>query len=505
MVGQEVGAVEMEHLVQPTDPRRKIVERTQELIDGTVRLQAGAQLRAERRGERLLPDPQEIRGEPFVRFGVGVTEELAETAGERRARGEPLDGTAQEGPGRPGRPVPIAFETQGGVPTVTGEEVVAPGARQQDFHAAVAGGPAHRLGGEGGDVRGRLVQRPDHGVEVMQRLVAQGDVVQAHAQLLRHQPRIRMVVGEAFGRDARELRLAHGEAIIPTGVPERLAGEVGDGRRIDAAGEEPAQRHVRHQLTADRLAEIMSAGFRGLVVGERLDLLRVMRRREGTARHLAVGRPFQPGPGRHLADAPGRREVARRIEERKVSGHRGEIQRPVDAREIPECLELGSEGAALRRRGPVKRLHAGGVAGEEELALLREPGGEREDAVELRQAGAAFARQQVGEHLGVAAPAEDDAVPLEAGAQFAEIVDLAVEADDDPPAGVGHGLRAGGRQVEDGEAHVRQSGGGVMPLAAAVRAAMPLGAVHPPELTRLETPDISGDAAHGQAWPPRPA
>ena len=110
--------------------------------------------------------------------------------------------------------------------------------------------------------------------------------------------------------------------------------------------------------------------------------------------------------------------------------------------------------------------------------------------------------EEVRKDFGVALAAEDDAIPLEFGAELAIVIDLAVEADDDLAGRIGHRLGSVGRKVENGEAHVRQTGLGIMPLSAAVRATVALGAVHPSEQVRLEAADISCDSAHGQAWPP---
>ena len=113
--------------------------------------------------------------------------------------------------------------------------------------------------------------------------------------------------------------------------------------------------------------------------------------------------------------------------------------------------------------------------------------------------------QQVGEHLGIAVTAEDDAITLQSDAEFAIVIDLAVEADDDLAGRIGHRLRTLRRKIEDGQAHVRQPGVGIMPFATAVRTAVPLGAIQLAEQAGVETTDISCDPAHGQAWPPWPA
>ena len=53
--------------------------------------------------------------------------------------------------------------------------------------------------------------------------------------------------------------------------------------------------------------------------------------------------------------------------------------------------------------------------------------------------------------LGVGAAAEGDALALEAGAQIAVVVDLAVEDDDQPAVRRSHRLVPGRRQIDDGQ------------------------------------------------------
>jgi hypothetical protein len=62
---------------------------------------------------------------------------------------------------------------------------------------------------------------------------------------------------------------------------------------------------------------------------------------------------------------------------------------------------------------------------------------------------------------------------FELAAQFAVVVDLAVEGDDELVAGAMHGLRAAFRQVDDGQAAVAQVDSSIIgePFAVAVRAA----------------------------------
>ena len=74
--------------------------------------------------------------------------------------------TTHERPQGTRSPGPVTFGLQGGMTTIAGEEVVAAGTGEQDFDAAFSGLTTDGMGGEGGDVRGRLIERPDHGIQV---------------------------------------------------------------------------------------------------------------------------------------------------------------------------------------------------------------------------------------------------------------------------------------------------------------------------------------------------
>ena len=66
-----------------------------------------------------------------------------------------------------------------------------------------------------------------------------------------------------------------------------------------------------------------------------------------------------------------------------------------------------------------------------------------------------MAGEQVGEHLGVAAAAEDIPFPLEPTTELTVVIDFAVEGDDDPAVRGTHRLTAGLRKIEDRQPDVR--------------------------------------------------
>src|SRR5690348_4639881 len=99
--------------------------------------------------------------------------------------------------------------------------------------------------------------------------------------------------------------------------------------------------------------------------------------------------------------------------------------------------------------------------------------------------------------------AEATAALLEALAQLAVIVDLAVVDELQIPVGAGHRLMPAG-DVDDAEPAHAQAGDGIGVDAAVVGSAMADRVAHPPEqrfasLGRKVETDVTGDAAHGRA------
>ena len=137
-----------------------------------------------------------------------------------------------------------------------------------------------------------------------------------------------------------------------------------DGRGIEAARKESTEGDIGHELAADGLTEIMTAGFDGVLLREWLNLLRVVRRDEAGRTHTAIGAPFGERPRQEFADAFGGSEFARRVEEREVGRDGLRIERPVDTGNALERLELRGEDVTFGRCRPIERLHASGIARE---------------------------------------------------------------------------------------------------------------------------------------------
>ena len=142
--------------------------------------------------------------------------------------------------------------------------------------------------------------------------------------------------------------------------------------------------------------------------------------------------------------------------------------------------DLRAEDESLGQQRVEQRLDAEPVAGEHELPPARVPDGEGEHPVEAGDAGRTLLLVEVQDRLGVGARAVRVALGLELGAQRLVVVDLAVVGDPDRAVLVGHGLVAGGRQVDDRQPAMAQRDplSGIGPRAVVVGAAMALGRRH---------------------------
>lgn len=117
----------------------------------------------------------------------------------------------------------------------------------------------------------------------------------------------------------------------------------------------------------------------------------------------------------------------------------------MEVRVVQEALDLGTKEharSAVARIGHgivVERLDAKDIAGAKKLVLLLVPDDEgvhTAQAIEYRLAPLLVAVQEA---LGVGAAVELVALGLELGAKLLEVVDLAVEDDNDAAVLIGHG------------------------------------------------------------------
>ena len=263
-----------------------------------------------------------------------------------------------------------------------------------------------------------------------------------------------------------------------------------DGRRVDPAGQEGAERDVRGHLPADRLDQQAAQGVRRLF-GRAFERLRAPRRDDVPQRPVrlrfrqfagALPRPAGGDPDVRargqfsypLVNRPGRRDV----EVPEQQGQRAAVDVSGERGMRGERLQLGPEQEHAVLPAVVEGLFAHPVAGQRERPVPAVPEREREHAGGRPQRffqPPAFDGGQQGFRVGTPPPRRGVRKPrFEPAPEIRVVVDLAVEDDDAAPRRGQHRLAAGRRQVDDGQAAVRQCDPGfaVEPDPGVVRAAV---------------------------------
>ncbi len=255
----------------------------------------------------------------------------------------------------------------------------------------------------------------------------------------------------------------------------------GDERRIDAARQERAERHVRHHLVAHRAAQRalelpQESGFvrsaRGIEASTRGRFLQVPVAREPC---LAVGAERKHHSRLELVDAAIDAVRRRHVAEAQEGGDGVGIDLRPPVGIAVQRLQLRAEEQRTAGAAPIKRLDPEPVADQGELALVAIPQRQREHPLTLAQGRHdAPAREALDQHFRIRMAAQHDTVLAQPLGELAVIVDLAIIGDDIAAVGAGHGLVAGGADVDDGEAAVAQSDARfrVDPDAAIIGAAM---------------------------------
>ncbi len=237
----------------------------------------------------------------------------------------------------------------------------------------------------------------------------------------------------------------------------------GDERRIDAARQERAERHIRHHLVAHRAAQ------RALELAQESGFVRLARGIEAKARGRLLEIPVALEPWVTIAaerehhsrlelvhaaiDAMGRRHVAEAQE--GGDGVRIDLRAPVGM--AVQRLQLRAEQERAPGAAPIERLDPEPVADQRELALLAIPQRQREHPLAFAQCRHdAPAREALDQHFRIRMAAQHDTVLAQALGKLAVIVDLAVIGDDIAAIGAGHRLVPGGTDVDDGEAAVAE-------------------------------------------------
>ncbi|ARF89170.1 uncharacterized protein BCN122_II2427 [Burkholderia cenocepacia] len=166
-----------------------------------------------------------------------------------------------------------------------------------------------------------------------------------------------------------------------------------DRRRIDAARQERAERHVGLHLPRDGLAQDRVELADGFVGGafERLRAARLDRLFERPVRAQArrVARMFELDvrAGRQLADAAIDRVRRGHARLAQVQAQRVAVDRAVEARVAAQCLQLGREHQRVADPAVVERLLADPVACERQHPRRAIPQREREHAGRAAQRG----------------------------------------------------------------------------------------------------------------------
>ncbi len=299
------------------------------------------------------------------------------------------------------------------------------------------------------------------------------------------------------------------------GLGGRALREVRHRGGVDAARQEHRDRHVAREVQADVLLQHPSE----------LLLLHLLPRRgpgdgperlrpEDAAAAVeleGLTRPEQLDAlygGARADDEPAPRDGRRRAEvEPGRPEEPGGEQRPDLRRERDRPGATG-----VRVAGQVERLHPEGIPGEEEPPRRGVPEGDGEHAPgppERVGAVPAEGPQQDGRVPGGREGLAGRGEPLP---ELDVVVDLAVERDDVPGRRVHHRLRAGGGEVEDREAPVREHRGpaplvrGRLPRPRAVGPAVDHRGAHRRErraVARGPLPDDPRDPAHGRSPPSR--
>ncbi len=317
------------------------------------------------------------------------------------------------------------------------------------------------------------------------------------------------VAGDRSGLDVLAADVAAGEAEVE-GVERSPGGpgrDRGDDRRVDAAADERAQRHVGDQHRRHRPRQLAIESVDD--VGQRPAMLGHVRRQPVAAARQGAVAHRQPVARQQLADvgvdaARGRDVLALEVERQRVG-----VDPPRQAGERQQRLQLRAEHQRPPVPSVVERLHAQVVAGNEELPLRLVPQREREHPGEPGQHAFAPLSPAQQDRLAVAVGREPVPGRLELAPQLAEVVDLAVEHQRKRTVGADERLPAAG-EVDHRQAPMTEADRSVEVEAVGIRAAVGERRRH----RRQRGAGlgyggvVAGDAAHGGelvdgpvAWP----
>lgn len=143
--------------------------------------------------------------------------------------------------------------------------------------------------------------------------------------------------------------------------------------------------------------------------------------------------------GDPFVDGIGVRDVL--VGEVEVDGAWGDFA--WDVIDLHEGFEFAGEDELSAAVGVVERLFAESIAGQDKLLLSAVPDGDGEHAIEMGEAIGTEIFVEVDDGLGIAFGAKLVAGAFESSAEFAVIVDFAIEDDLDGSIFIGEGLVSG--------------------------------------------------------------
>ncbi len=247
------------------------------------------------------------------------------------------------------------------------------------------------------------------------------------------------------------LRVAHADR---EGI-HRIARLVGQHprhqRRVDAAAQERADRHVGNGVREHRFAQspLRLAQQRLVIL---LPLLAVRQFPVALDAQLLV-LEHERVPRRQLPDPLEQRALVGNVAERHVVKERLEVGLGRGEPRREDRLDLRGEREDAWKPGEEERLLPEPVARREQPLARRIPDREGEHSAQRLHAPVAVPLVEREEDLGIAGRPEAETIALELGAQLPVVVDLAVEGDVD--AAVGHRLLSAGK-VDDAQPPVSE-------------------------------------------------
>ena len=278
--------------------------------------------------------------------------------------------------------------------------------------------------------------------------------VAVHAGGLDHLRGIGPLVGRGAGKAA-------GEGVVVRILAQQLAGDADDGAGIQAAGQTRAHRHVAAHAQPHRIHQQLTE------MREHFAFIRNRRSSAGLQRPVVPDPPLQ-GVDIHLHRLA-RQQLLDIVEhglaitiQASTLVVRGthQTQFVVIQRQsgmLQQRLVLGGEGKKCSVATKQKWLFPIAITGTKQHPARAVVQGKGEHAVEALQTIRTPALVGLQQHLGVGMGAEHHPSRDQLGAHLQVVVDLTVVSQDEITTGIGHRLRAGLGQVQDGQAAVAKT------------------------------------------------